>query len=67
VYHLYYTYFFTLVRAQRYGASLAAWANATALAPAAPVRSDLAPLAEFVQVVCWTALKIYLRLLEICT
>jgi hypothetical protein len=36
-------------RLARYGAAVEAWANATRLAPDAPVRGDLAQLAHYVE------------------
>jgi len=50
VYHLYFSYFFALVRAGRWGAALEAWRTGVTLAPSAPVRTELAPLAAFIEV-----------------
>ena len=49
IYDLYYSYFFTALRAGRFHDALGAWDSAVELAPAAPMRQAMAPVAGYVR------------------
>ena len=50
VYYLYYNYFYTLVRANRFSDAMEAWATATSFAPSAPAAAPMEPMANYLRV-----------------